>query len=129
MRGREDRSEGDSDKLCLCLSLDASNSNTSKTTQLVVRYPRPGDRLGSKRLSESFRGRRVPLHERDRVFVLAEGHPDCSGINGGGADDTALGTGENVLGVFLPAVYGGSLAAPACSGVGEAQQVTFEVIM
>ena len=81
-------------------------------------------------MSESFRGRRVPLHERDRVFVLAEGHPDCSGINGGGgADDTGPGTGENVLGVFLPSVYGGSLAAPACSGGGEAQQVTFEVIM
>jgi hypothetical protein len=77
-------------------------------------------------LSESLRGWRVPVHERDRVFVLAR-HSDDNDGGDSGSDENG-----DLLGVFLPSLYGGSVPAPPFSGKGgeadDASRIIVEII-
>ena len=83
-----------------------------KYAPLRIRYPQAGDTLGGKKLSEYFRGWKIPVHERELIYVLSMKKGDCLKY---GKNDTH-GSNEILLGVFMPSGYGESVAAPPYRG-------------
>lgn len=110
--GKDEEEEGGSGEgISLCL-YNYDYSGDSLPT-LVIRYAQAGDKFGSKKLSECLRGWKVPVHERERLYVLA--------INSSTDTDDDEGT---LLGAFLPADYGESIAAPPYCGSGSGSDCT-----